>query len=97
MSARQDEFVRVETSLRHGRPGVGAPTREAARRIEEHGWCQGRATGRGLCAWAAVKFTVPSAAFDTTISALESRIGMNLITWNDAPGRTKAEVLELLR
>lgn len=77
-------------------PSAGASTREAARRIEQYGWCQGSATGRGLCAWAAVRFTVPSSMFDSTIAALESRVGMNLITWNDTPGRTKADVLALL-
>lgn len=78
-------------------PAAGGSTSEAARRIEQYGWCQGSAVGRGLCVWAALKFTVHSSVFDTTVSALESHVGQNLITWNDTPGRTKAEVLALLR
>jgi hypothetical protein len=69
--------------------------------IETNGWCQGNLKNRqgNFCivgahlelSWR--RRAVSNQAF----AALKRRLGDNISLWNDAPGRTKEEVIELIR
>ena len=71
----------------------------AAAYIEEHGWCQGvlrKDTGE-VCMIGAFMFINCNY---TVFSRLSAAIGvppMDISRWNDAPGRTKNEVVDSLR
>lgn len=81
----------------------------AARLIEEGGWIQpvtgGYSEGMGQCAFSAI-FTIGNGAFDTYNGAARRLLAFltgdpdgsygRIFEWNDAPGRTKAEVLAAL-
>lgn len=86
--------------------------RAAARYIEEHGWYQGdyAAPDGAVCALGAINVVVTGSPYDLgdgvdrdlTLAAanvIENRLGSigPISWWNDAPGRTKDEVLAVLR
>ena len=68
---------------------------KAANMIETHGWIQGAASnGHGFCALGAICLTGEN--YCAAIDALH-RIVPQIMDWNDAPGRTKEEVIATLR
>lgn len=72
----------------------------AADLLERGGWCQGRGRGPGgskCLVMALVYATIKDADYPKAIEALESRLGKRPADWNDEPGRTKEEVIALLR
>jgi hypothetical protein len=79
----------------------------AARYIEEHGWHGGQSWDGGdkaVCATDAIVEVEPNtalrwAAHDRLIAYLGGRPAEYSVvwSWNDAPGRTEAEVLQALR
>lgn len=73
---------------------------DAAFYIEEHGWCQAAAiSARGeVCIAQAMQMV--SRSFEDRCAAHETLnrfIGQYVVMWNDAPGRTKKEVVMALR
>lgn len=80
---------------------------EAALHIEARGWCQGELKDAGgrICVLKALNNACRRRSphtFREAISELARRIGGNLdgssiADWNDARGRTKEEVLSVLR
>ena len=67
--------------------------------IERHGWCQKAmqdSAGR-ICLLRAVLAGVDYDILPKTMDRLHKAVGTGLTTWNDAPGRTAAEVVEFLR
>jgi hypothetical protein len=79
-----------------------AEREQAAKWIEENGWRQGVGTDPrdGLCLIVVlVKLNLPISVDDalrSDLAALEVP-PISLPLWNDAPGRTKDQVLKLLR
>lgn len=75
--------------------------RNAAKLIEKHGWVQGCFGDKrlGYCAAGAINHVAPSgAAAGLAKDKLRQLAPDGLITlWNDAPGRTKDEVVAALR
>lgn len=80
--------------------------KDAAAYIEEHGWCQGTiATADGrVCIVQSILQAANPPEFDSAFALLAHRLGIRRYgcaskagNWNDAPGRTKAEVLAVLR
>lgn len=84
----------------------------AAEFLDRHGWCQGayardkdgeivRANdpaARSFCAEAALSMSYPNTyQFVCAFNAVQQACNDILSNWNDAPGRTKAEVVDLLR
>ncbi len=73
---------------------------DAASLIEQRGWCQGTAERDGaLCMLRAIGIAAPSvdilvAADKALVKLLNTRFGQ---VWNDVPGRTKEEVVAMLR
>ena len=73
---------------------------DAASLIEQRGWCQGTGEREGaLCMLRAIGVAAPSddilvAACETLGKLLNTRFGQ---VWNDVPGRTKEEVVAMLR
>lgn len=70
--------------------------------LNEYGWTQGAArnTEGAYCLYGAISVAIPDrypsyhrAGFT---HLLQTYLGMNLIVWNDTPGRTKAEVIAQL-
>jgi len=79
---------------------VAADLRAAADVLERDGWTQEQFTDAlGChCAEGAFMYATPSVERWTAASAaLRSYLGAVVITWNDAPGRTAAEVIAALR
>lgn len=76
--------------------------REAAAIIERDGWCQGDyRDGKKRCAVGAIADARPpdwpDRLFDAVDSAIEAVVGTAILPdWNDAPGRTKDEVIAAL-
>lgn len=73
----------------------------AADYIEEHGWCQGESVkpDGSVCIYGALYAVTRddvAASYDADI-ALRHRLKTLPEYWNDAPGRTKAEVLKAMR
>ena len=74
--------------------------KEAAQIIEEHGWVQGKPgrPGEGYCMVGAIQevsgFTP---CLITAVGLVRSITQEDLAYWNDQPGRTKEEVLHVLR
>lgn len=74
----------------------------AARIIESNGWFQGGYHGPGgnVCALAALYEACDRLDVEDQVELIKSWkpwTGFNIVAFNDAPGRTKAEVLQLLR
>lgn len=77
----------------------------AAQLIEERGWRQGPDRGGGKCLWIGLIESITTADDWTTyvgvekelLTQLQLKSTTALIRWNDAPGRTQAEVLAALR
>lgn len=85
----------------------------AADRIEEHGWWDGNpydiSGGPRYCVATSMPYTndgethlaVVEAIFKVTGISVESRDDLGpmsaIIDWNDAPGRTQREVLDMMR
>jgi hypothetical protein len=72
----------------------------AADIIERDGWCQGALERDGaVCAIGALTMAMrPTVARDRAFAALARRLGGDSVArWNDAPERTKQEVLDLFR
>jgi hypothetical protein len=74
---------------------------KAAEHIERYGWRQ-RSKGAPeapCCVIGAMEVVTEDdrAAFDEARFALRGRVGWQLVAWNDAPGRTAAEVITALR
>jgi hypothetical protein len=81
---------------------VAAVLDRAADLIEERGWIQGRCKDEtGICALHAIDLATPDDDDDEmywhTSEAVWQRVGWNITGWNDAPGRTAAEVIAALR
>lgn len=77
---------------------------DAADLIEEEGWIQGEEhNSGGYCAIGALKRISGSEwphitkAHIVAVGALSSRVASPIVDWNDAPGRTKEEVVNTLR
>jgi hypothetical protein len=70
----------------------------AARERIERGWCQGIGSiGHSFCALVALStlFAPEDALDNEPLRLLRKAVGQErIIEWNDAPGRTKADVLE---
>jgi hypothetical protein len=81
---------------------VQAALERAAQLIERDGWCQGRmhALSGERCLFKAILDAEPCDS-RVVIGEVRSRLGTNSIVslwnWNDEHGRTKDEVLALLR
>lgn len=74
---------------------------EAAEYIRTHGWCQGCwAIGNSVCIAQALRVVVPRSAYPYrhALHHLISTLGGEItpVMFNDAPGRTKEDVLALL-
>jgi len=76
----------------------------AADYLEQHGWCQGQMFGPddSVCAVGAIaEVTRADTDYDHYSEALEvamSYVGGGPVSqWNDAPGRTKEDVIAMLR
>lgn len=69
----------------------------AAEIIEKRGWCQGGIGmhGKRVCAFWAIEFA--GGATMAHIRKMNAATGMSIAAWNDAPGRTKEEVIAVLR
>jgi hypothetical protein len=83
---------------------VAKHLRQAANLIVNKGFCKGIYTdGKGFCALGALyqygqNNRAPTPLIDAAQEALSRVIGFGYIpSWNDAPGRTKAEVVGALR
>lgn len=75
---------------------------EAADRIEQHGWCQDTAMDyRGrMCVLGALSFAVDFSQAEYAAAVgkiLRQTDAFEIAGWNDAPGRTKDEVVAMLR
>lgn len=78
---------------------------DAATYIEEHGWCQFYLQMRSgaVCMLGAMSRTVPrecgfDGAWIRSVHLVQERTGcVGISTWNDAPERTKEEVVSALR
>jgi hypothetical protein len=74
--------------------GTSSPVTQTlidARAKVEKGWCQHHGRSRGaVCAGFAL---VEAGCSETTIFIFEDVIKQPIITWNDAPDRTKEQVL----
>lgn len=76
---------------------------EAAEYIRIHGWCQGSwAIGRSVCTAQALRMVIPKPgyifSFRNALQHLIDTLGGEItpVMFNDAPGRTKEDVLALL-
>jgi hypothetical protein len=73
----------------------------AADYIQQHGWCQGKSFGPNetVCILGALDHTKGSRRhFRDAVDKLRSFIGGGAVNkWNDACGRTKDEVLHIMR
>ncbi len=79
---------------------ISRTLRRAADMIERQGWCQGQwADKHGrVCIMGALGDTESDpAAFCAACHRLSTHLGQRLSMWNDEPGRTKDEVLAMLR
>jgi hypothetical protein len=81
---------------------IGTALIKAADYIEKYGWCQHSHSKAGtVCLWGAIceanggDGRLCDDAYDKVETFLQNPIGA--INWNDAPGRTKDEVIALLR
>ena len=75
---------------------------DAADLIEKKGWIQGAnwRPGRGFCVFGAIDRVAKNdgPAFNDAVKRVYSLIeGHGIAKWNDEPGRTKEEVLAMLR
>ncbi len=66
--------------------------------IIERGWCQGAYKRNGCFCLSGALLEVDVKCFDLEYDAVRKalRVDGYLSTWNDAPGRTKDDVLNLL-
>jgi hypothetical protein len=82
---------------------AGEVLAKAADLIEARGWIQQEfETPHGVCALGAMQritygFEIRMECEDRARLALETEIGEAITIWNDAPGRTKEEVVTALR
>ena len=68
--------------------------------IEHHGWCQRRTVNdKGeVCIIGALNCVITDKhTYYTAEAYLRQKVGSRVVRWNDQPGRTKEEVLALLR
>lgn len=71
--------------------------------IEKYGWVQGMLGTEevGFCAIGAMDYATPSALIwsinSDAVVKLQTMLGRSVAEWNDAPGRTKEEVLVVFR
>lgn len=75
--------------------------------IEEKGWCQGSYQKDGkVCAKGGIRIACnwplcDDSSYDDAVAAVAKlivgEVGNSIISWNDTPGRTKNEVLAVLR
>lgn len=66
--------------------------------IEECGWTQGTSVRRGrVCLVQAMQRASTGPAWSQLAARVIPLVGMSLVVWNDAPGRTVEEVVALLR
>jgi hypothetical protein len=73
---------------------------DAIKLIEKHGWVQGKRghANIGYCAvGAVVNSTMDYWASGKAITAMEKQVPYGVASWNDAPGRTKEEVIAMMR
>lgn len=73
---------------------------DAADYIEEHGWCQRQMEdGMKVCAMRALMVVAPLSVAVISEVMLRRHIGAKwgIPAWNDAPERTKEEVVEAMR
>lgn len=74
---------------------------DAAESIEKYGWCQGRGgvNGGPRCALGALVHAANNerSLYAGALLGLTRIIGSGVVYWNDAPERTKAEVIAALR
>ncbi len=86
-------------------PQTKANAQKAADLIREHGWCQGKRNQQGaMCAKEAMERVCViehptlgpmSAGLCDLADAFRAETGMGIIQFNDTPGRTKEEILEV--
>lgn len=89
---------------------VGRMIRHAANVLEDRTWVQGRfgTLGTSVCAMAAIEqshHTVPRRQLGNAIDIFNGWLRINglvgpsgtVVQWNDAPGRTKEEVISTMR
>ncbi len=70
---------------------------KAKQYIIEHGWCQYRSVGyQGTVCLAHAIYLVAPAQFNDIIKQVWNYTHSDPVVWNDTPGRTKEEVLDLL-
>ena len=82
---------------------TGEALQRAANLIREHGWIQDDYVGINgrVCAWQAIFLATAPKSMDSALEAVNTRLSLRgwphgIIAWNDADGRTKEDVLELL-
>lgn len=70
--------------------------REAAGLLETHGWCQGTMyhEGKSCAIGAIVRSAKTNELIHPAYQAFGFHIGGNIVSWNDRPGRTQAEVVK---
>jgi hypothetical protein len=77
----------------------------AADILEEFDWCQGQTGSRrieamcmaGAISEAALDLGANGLTMRTSCQSLHALIGTGFVSWNDEPGRTKAQVVAKLR
>jgi hypothetical protein len=68
--------------------------------IKKYGWVQGHfgSIAKGFCMLGALTHVYPSHSKRySAISCVEDVIDLSIVSWNDAPGRTKRQVLAALK
>ena len=73
--------------------------------FDNHNWIQGKlferrendATIVGACLVGAIDMCTPLGETTAMLQKFERAVGCQLDVWNDAPGRTKEEVIQLIR
>ena len=79
---------------------IRAAIRRAADRIEEVGWCRYvlvDGEGRMCVSGALQDVTRSSSVAGSARWYLRRVLRMNVVVWNDRPGRTRGQVLRMLR
>ena len=76
---------------------VAATLLRAADYIDEHGWCQHTGSREDGSVCIAIAFTLVSTRPTDACIVFGGYVKDGCARWNDAPGRTKDEVLKTLR
>jgi len=105
MSTTVVERERVEEVVAPKKVTESDVLERAADLLEEFGWCQGKAGSKEegeFCMFGALitaqdDVKGPHRGVYKATRCLDDLGGGNFIDWNDAPGRTKAEVVAALR